>query len=122
MAALPRSQFPLLSSWWLTWIYQDGYNSYMKRASISEAKNQLSALIDYVRHGASVLILDRGRPVARLDGISDEGGDERLARLERAGLIVRGTGPFPAKLIAQKPPSATASVLEALLDERREGR
>jgi prevent-host-death family protein len=94
----------------------------MKRASISEAKNQLSALIDYVRHGASVLILDRGRPVARLDGISDEGGDERLARLERAGLIVRGTGPFPAKLIAQKPPSATASVLEALLDERREGR
>ena len=38
----------------------------MKKASITEAKNNLSALIDRVKAGASVLIVDRGRPVARL--------------------------------------------------------
>ena len=35
----------------------------MKKASISEAKNQLSALIDSVTAGGAVLIVDRGRPV-----------------------------------------------------------
>lgn len=96
----------------------------MKRASISEAKNQLSALIDSVRQGASVLILDRGRPVARLESVAGESGDERLQRLERNGAIVRGRRPSPAKLIAEDPPAAKrgASVLDALLEERDSGR
>jgi len=37
----------------------------MKKASITEAKNNLSALIDSVKGGSPVLIVDRGRPVAR---------------------------------------------------------
>jgi prevent-host-death family protein len=36
-------------------------------ATITEAKNRLSALIDQVRSGESVLIVDRGIPVARLE-------------------------------------------------------
>ena len=36
-------------------------------ATITEAKNRLSALIDHVRGGESVLIVDRGIPVARLE-------------------------------------------------------
>ena len=39
----------------------------MKTATIPEAKNRLSALIDRVRHGETVIITDRGRPVARLE-------------------------------------------------------
>src|SRR5438132_740680 len=39
----------------------------MKKASITEAKNNLSALIDSVKGGSPVLIVDRGRPVARLE-------------------------------------------------------
>ena len=94
----------------------------MKRASISEAKNQLSALIDHVKRGASVLILDRGQPVARLEGIESEDGGDRRARLERAGVLVRGRGQVAVKLIMQAPPESRASVLEALLEERADGR
>ena len=34
----------------------------MKTAAIATAKNQLSALIDLVRKGETVIITDRGRP------------------------------------------------------------
>ena len=58
----------------------------MKRASITEAKNGLSALIDGLGRGAGVLIVDRGRPVARLEPVSsvpDVLEDGRLMRLVR---------------------------------------
>ena len=47
----------------------------MKKASISEAKNQLSALIDSVKAGGAVLIVDRGRPVARLEAVTHDLSD-----------------------------------------------
>ncbi|MEX1171500.1 MAG: type II toxin-antitoxin system prevent-host-death family antitoxin [Chloroflexota bacterium] len=97
----------------------------MKRATITEAKNGLSALIDRVKAGETVLITDRGVPVARLEptGTSANGDDEgRLARLERAGLITRGTGDFAEFL--DRPLVETvdgSSVVELLLEERRTG-
>ena len=42
----------------------------MKKASITEAKNNLSALIDGLKGGSAVLIVDRGRPVARLEPVT----------------------------------------------------
>ena len=63
----------------------------MKMASITEAKNNLSALIDRVKNGASILIVDRGRPVARLEpvrGAESDDDDGRLARLVRDGVVV----------------------------------
>jgi len=98
----------------------------MKRATITEAKNRLSALLDRVRHGETVLILDRGRPVARLEpatGVSDD-PNGRLARLDRRGVIRRAVAPPPKALIARKFPKGRKAygVLEALLEERREGR
>jgi prevent-host-death family protein len=62
----------------------------MKRASISEARNRLSALLDRVRHGETVLIEDRGVPVAQLSPVvaSSTGADrDRLTRLERQGIV-----------------------------------
>lgn len=97
----------------------------MKRATITEAKNQLSALIDHVRAGESVLILDRGIPVARLEPVSSHvDQDGRLERLERAGIIRRGTGGPATDLLREPPPRPLkpASALEALLEERRSGR
>jgi prevent-host-death family protein len=38
----------------------------MKKASITEAKNNLRALIDGVKRGSPVLLVDRVKPVARL--------------------------------------------------------
>ena len=97
----------------------------MRTATITQAKNGLSALIDRVKAGESIVILDRGTPVARLEPIVGSGGtDGRIERLERAGLIRRGVAAPPVDLIMQPPPAGPAgvSVLEALLEERREGR
>jgi prevent-host-death family protein len=97
----------------------------VKKATITETKNKLSALIDRVRHGETVLILDRGRPVARLESVlaGEEPGEGRLERLERMGVLRRATGPVPAEILDQEPPRPTqGSVLEELLEERRTGR
>jgi prevent-host-death family protein len=96
----------------------------MKRATITEAKNKLSALIDQVRHGVTVLIVDRDRPVARLEpvGGKDEDSRGRIARLERYGLVRRPRRAAPLRLIAERPPRADGSILRALLEEREEGR
>ena len=97
----------------------------MRTATITQAKNGLSALIDRVRSGESILILDRGMPVARLEPATDVAdGDGRAARLERAGLARRGATAPPIDLILQPGPAVPpgASLLEALLEERRTGR
>ena len=95
-------------------------------ATITEAKNRLSALIDHVRGGESVLIVDRGIPVARLESAvsteADDGG--RIARLERQGALRAARKPPATELLLQAPPSPRggASAVQALLEERREGR
>src|SRR2546430_2086365 len=99
----------------------------MKKATITEAKNQLSALIDRVRHGETIVITDRGRPVARLMSAltdADEDPEGRLARLERRGGIRLATGRPPRDLIMRKLPKVRkpSGALDALLEERREGR
>lgn len=97
----------------------------MKTATITQAKNGLSALIDRVKSGESILILDRGTPVARLEPITNaDDADGRAARLERAGLAKRGMTAPPIDLILQPGPAGPpgASLLDALLEERRTGR
>lgn len=96
----------------------------MKTASITEAKNGLSALIDRVRAGESVMITDRGVPVARLEPMAEyPDPDGRIARLERAGIIRRGTGPVPLDQLRPPPPKMPdgVSLVEAILEERRSG-
>jgi prevent-host-death family protein len=104
-----------------------GYYSHMKRASISEAKNQLSALLDRVRHGETVIIEDRGMPVARLEPMMSTGNTDvegRVARLVRQGVLREPTmppsrewlnGPFPAL------PDGVSAV-DIISEERRNGR
>jgi prevent-host-death family protein len=95
----------------------------MRKASISEAKNGLSALLDHVRAGESVLILDRGTPVARLEPVT--AGDERVTRLVRAGLVRPPRRPAAASALLSDPPPGRpggTGAVAALLDERREGR
>jgi prevent-host-death family protein len=97
----------------------------MKKASITEAKNNLSALIDSVKGGSPVLIVDRGRPVARLEPVSRIGsGDDRLARLIRDGVVRPARTAAPKTLFSSRPPRVKkgASGVRALLDERRESR
>lgn len=95
----------------------------MRQVGIAEAKNNLSALLDRVRRGERVLITDRGNPVASIiPAEPDAGAAAGIARLEREGLIRRGSG--RAELILTPPPKLKrgASALAALLEDRREGR
>jgi len=100
----------------------------MKTSSISDTKNQLSALIHEVEHGETIIIMDRGRPVARLVSFNDAAGplDDggRLSRLEKSGALRRADAVldpgFPENL--PQIPDGSGGVLDALLEERRSGR
>jgi prevent-host-death family protein len=98
----------------------------MKKASISEAKNRLSALLDRVRRGQSVTIEDRGVPVARLEpivaGRLDPEG--RAERLERQGALRRPAGALPRAILTARPPRSRdrRKASEIVIEERRHGR
>lgn len=96
----------------------------MRTASISEAKNRLSELIGFVRGGHSVLILSRGRPVARLEPVRAE-DDDPLADLVRRGLVSPPPkGKLPKDFFTGPLPKARngVSVTQILLEERESGR
>ena len=98
----------------------------MKKTSITEAKNQLSALIAGLKGGSPVLIVDRGRPVARLEPVTSgpASSDGRLSGLIRDGIVRPArAAPCRALFIDQPPhPNAGASAVATLLKERRQGR
>ena len=99
----------------------------MKTATLTETKNNLSALIDQVRHGETILILDRGRPVARLASVlaeESEDAEGRVARLERAGVLHRALRSKRGADFSRPRPSlqGEASAVAALVAERRAGR
>ena len=99
----------------------------MKKASITEAKNNLSSLIDGLKGGSPVLIVDRGRPVARLEpatnGLQSD-DDSRLGRLVRDGIVRPARAAFSKALLADKPPPPRdgASGVRVLIEDRRAGR
>jgi len=96
----------------------------MKKAKIAILKNNLSRYLAHVRGGGSVLVLDRDRPVARLVPLPSSGvrgASERLARLERQGLIRRGTIGRSAGSAMRKPARLPGGVLRGLLEERERG-
>ena len=96
----------------------------METATITEVKNGLSALIDRVKAGASIVVTDRGVPVAVIEPVSGRVDvDDRLARLERAGIIKRGKAAPPLDLIHTPGPKVREglSLVDAVLEERRSG-
>jgi len=95
----------------------------MTTASISEAKAKLSALLNRVKAGEEVTITDRGRPVARIVPIpaTEVDWDERLESLERQGVVRRPRKKLDVEAFLARPlAESRESVLEALLEERRE--
>ncbi len=95
----------------------------METASITQLKNGLSSYIDRVKAGDSILVTDRGIPVAVLEPVAGQvDWDERLARLERKGAIRRGTGGLPLELLRTPGPAVHVDVVQYLVEERRTGR
>ncbi len=95
----------------------------MERTTVTQLRSDLDSYLEKVRNGESLLILDHGRPIARLNCMDERNRlDDRLARLESVGLVRRAVRPFPRELIEKPPPKPGKSVLEALTGERAEGR
>lgn len=100
----------------------------MKRAGIAELKNNLSRYLDHVRAGGTVVVCDRNVPVAQIVPIErarsrKEEDEERLARLERKGLIRRGKGNALQWLKHRKLPRGRLKngLVQAVLEERESG-
>jgi prevent-host-death family protein len=94
-----------------------------ERVSIGRLKARLSAYLDRTRAGETVIVTDRGRPIARLTPVGGEVALEgRAAELARAGLARTPAAPFDrALLTARRPRDPANRSLEALLEERAEG-
>ena len=98
----------------------------MSIASITELKKHLSRFLDEVQSGTTILILNRGKPVARLEPVAAEErtNEERTASLVRAGLAVAprkhlDVHVFLSRNVINLPPGASA--VKALLSERDAG-
>ena len=82
----------------------------MKKAKIAELRNGLSRYLDHVRAGGSVIVYDRDTPIAEIVPLThsktsskQDRDEERLARLERKGAIMRGTGDLATWFKTHKP-------------------
>jgi prevent-host-death family protein len=95
------------------------------KAGVAELKASLSRYLERVRAGHEVLVTDRGQPIAKIVPIAAEARrGSRRQRLVRQGLLVPGRGRVRPSLL--RPPAGSIktgrAVLEALIEERREGR
>lgn len=89
------------------------------------AKNGLSALLREVREGRTVIITDRGVPVARLvPPPSTRGVSPRAVDLAQRGLVVLPTRAPSAEWLKGRWPSVKRgnSAVRVLLEEREKGR
>ncbi len=97
----------------------------MRSATVTEAKNGLSALLALVKEGETVTITERGIPIARLEPMQDlDDPDGRIARLERAGILRRGTGTLPDEFFTMPLPEVSGEGpwgSESIIKERRSG-
>ena len=105
---------------------EDGYLIAMKSVNVAELRNRLSHYLRLVRRGEPLLVRDRDRIIARLEPAGEDGGrggreSDRLADLERRGVVRRGRGRIGRELLARRP-RVRADVVAALLREREEGR
>jgi len=96
----------------------------MKRVNVAAMKSRLSQYLAYVRKGGAIRIYDRDQPVADLIPLDERHQGSRGA-LEsvidvhvRNGVVDRGSGrlKLPRRIRSKK------SIVEAIVQERREGR
>jgi antitoxin (DNA-binding transcriptional repressor) of toxin-antitoxin stability system len=104
----------------------------MRSAQVSELKERLEEVIEAVKNGETVEILDGDASLAEL--VPTIGARHRqpnpdqtalkahLDKLVRQGKARRGTGKLPDDFLTRELPKADASVLEQLLEDRRTGR
>src|SRR6185295_4052097 len=95
----------------------------MTSVEVSEIEKNFDEVLYHLQKGEQVVVTKNGVAVAQIapaPARCDETDDEKLARLERAGVIRRGRGPVPRWLIDEPPPKAKdgASIVDVVLEER----
>lgn len=82
---------------------------------VRDLKNNLSRYLDQVEAGVEIVVTDRGRPIARLNGMANEPND-KLAALIEAGLVRP-----PTSKVRQRPvPLRTSGSVSDLVAEQRQ--
>jgi prevent-host-death family protein len=97
----------------------------MRSVNIAELKNRLSTYVKYARGGETVIVRDRNTPVAQLVPMPvDDGLTEEARDLVARGLMRPAKEPYdPEKFLKMpRPKLKDNALLQALLDEREEGR
>jgi prevent-host-death family protein len=97
----------------------------MIRASISETKNNLSKLLEKVRQGETILIMDRKKPVARIEPVVLGTGsdDDVLASLIADGIVTPPKRKLDVAAFLSMPKPTLrpgVSAVQAVIDEREE--
>ena len=99
----------------------------MIHVKIGELRNRLSALLSKVRAGEQIVVYDRDTPVARIEPIPEKprqfkNDQEKIAWLVATGKLLPPKNPNPDwRWLWTVPRSEVqTSVVEALLEERRE--
>lgn len=96
-----------------------------KVISVTHLKASLSACLNQVKSGEEILVLERGRAIARIVPfvpVEDSEEELRLQRLIQGGILKPGNGRSLRQVLeGLKPARATASVVQAVLDERESG-
>jgi antitoxin (DNA-binding transcriptional repressor) of toxin-antitoxin stability system len=98
----------------------------MKKVTITQFKDNLSALLARAARGEEVIIFDRKRPFVRVVALfrGDESSnqnksvDTRLAQLEADGAISRRKRNSLTSLLERPRASSSASVIQAAIEER----
>ena len=95
-----------------------------KVTSVTNLKAKLSAHLAQVKLGEEFLVTDRGRPVARLVPVREPATSEETFDLIRCGVAQAPQKPesLLSFLNEHRPARSQESVLEALLEERSDGR
>jgi len=97
----------------------------MTRVNVSALRAGLSRYLRIAQHGEDVLVCERRVPIAKLvrmsatDATSQDA--ERVAQLVERGAVSAPTRRLPKDFFDHMP-KAKRSVVEALLDERNQGR
>jgi prevent-host-death family protein len=99
----------------------------MKQATISYTKNHLSALLEQVKRGETITILDRTKPVARMVPIESSGDadwDRKMDEMEQRGITKQDRAATLECLLREPPPKPKSgfSITDAVIQEREESR
>jgi prevent-host-death family protein len=98
-------------------------NTTRRVISVTELKSKLSEQLRKVKAGETVIITERGHPIAVMKPLQEESLDIEMVELVEAGLARVAASVLPADFLqTQKPADPEASIRAALLEEREEGR